>query len=82
MALKSQRSKGLSEKTVGLSPWARFLKLINKYMLVIIAVVLAIYLSVYPEVLDRLWVDLKSYSGETTSGITFESLFQALLFAL
>ncbi len=78
MALKSKRDKS----AVGISRWTAWGYFINKYMLIIIAVVLAIYLSVYPEVLNRLWTDLKSYSGETTVGITFESLFQALLFVL
>lgn len=78
MALKSKRDKG----TVDVSRWTALGCFINKYMLVIIAAVLAIYLSVYPEVLNRLWGDLKSYSGGTTSGITFESLLQALLFLL
>lgn len=82
MALRSQRGKGVSEKVIVLSPWGRFLKVVNKYMLAIIAIVLAIYLSVYPEVLDRLWAGLRSYSGDTTAGITFETLFQAILFLL
>lgn len=79
MALKSEGNKGESFFVSRLSGLKR---LVSKYMLVIIAVVLAIYLSVYPEVLDRLWKGLTAYSGEATSGITFESLFQATLFLL
>lgn len=78
MALKSKRDKG----AVSLASWTSLGRFINKYMLVIIAIVLAIYLSVYPEVLNRIWTDLKSYSDETASGVTFESLFQAVLFLL
>lgn len=78
MALKSKRDKG----AVSVASWTSLGRFINKYMLVIIAIVLAIYLSVYPEVLNRIWTDLKSYSDETASGVTFESLFQAVLFLL
>ena len=59
-----------------------FLQFINKYMLVIIAFVLGLYLYLYPEMLGKMWKGLRSYSGETGSKITFEALFQAILFFL
>ena len=80
MALKSKKTKSVADFVP--SKLSGFLKIVNRYMLLIIIVVLAIYLSVYPEVLDRLWKGLTAYSGETASGITFESLFQAILFLL
>lgn len=80
MALKSKKTKSVVDSVP--SKLSGFLKIVNKYMLLIIIVILAIYLSVYPEVLDRLWKGLTTYSGETASGITFETLFQAILFLL
>ena len=57
-------------------------KTANKYLLVIIAVIFALYLYLYPDVLNKMWKGLRSYSGETGSKITFEALFQATLFFL
>jgi len=57
-------------------------KLTNKYLLIVIAAILSLYLWLYPEVLAKMWKGLRSYSGETGSQITFEALFQAVLFFL
>ena len=54
----------------------------NKYLLIIIAAILVLYLYLYPDVLTKMWKGLRSYSGETGSKITFEALFQASLFFL
>ena len=82
MALKSGRSKSTGALSNRMLRRSGFVHFTNKYMLAIIAVVLAIYLSVYPEVLERFWKGITAYSGETTAAITFESLFQAVLFLL
>ena len=55
---------------------------INQYMLLIIAGVLGAYLYLYPEVLNKMWMGLRAYSGAEGSKITFEAIFQALLFFL
>ena len=54
----------------------------NKYLLIVIAAILALYIYFYPEMLTKMWAGLTSYSGETGSNITFEALFQAVLFFL
>jgi len=54
----------------------------NRYLLIIIAAILCLYLYLYPKVLSKMWEGLRSYSGEAGSGITFEALFQAILFFL
>lgn len=64
------------------SKWRYLYHFINRYMLVIIAVFLALYLYVYPDVLDKIWGGLRNYSGDSGFKITFESLFQAVLFFL
>jgi len=58
------------------------LTFVNKYMLIVIAVILGLYLYLYPEVLGKMWKGLRSYSGEAGSKITFEALFQSVLFFL
>jgi small-conductance mechanosensitive channel len=57
-------------------------QLTNKYLLVVIAAILGLYIYAYPEMMTKMWAGLTSYSGETGSKITFEALFQALLFFL
>ncbi|MDY6408162.1 MAG: mechanosensitive ion channel [Pseudomonadota bacterium] len=57
-------------------------KFINRYLLFFIALILGLYLWLYPEVLTKIWKGLRSYSGEAGSKITFEALFQASLFFL
>ena len=57
-------------------------QLTNKYLLIVIAVVLGLYICAYPEMLTKMWVGLTSYSDETGAKITFEALFQAVLFSL
>ena len=59
-----------------------FFNCVNQYMLLIIAGVLGIYLYLYPEVLNKMWWGLRAYSGAEGSKITFEAIFQALLFFL
>ena len=61
---------------------ARIAQLTNKYLLIVIAAILALYIYFYPEMLTKMWAGLRSYSGEAGSGITFEALFQATLFFL
>jgi len=61
---------------------AKAAQLTNKYLLFLIAGILILYIYFYPEMLTKMWTDLRSYSGEAGSGITFEALFQAILFFL
>jgi len=57
-------------------------KAANKYLLFVIAAILGLYIYFYPEMLTKMWAGLTSYSGETGANITFEALFQAVLFFL
>lgn len=68
--------------TCAASRWSGLCRFLNKYMLIIIALFLGLYLYVYPDVLDKIWNSLRDYSGDSASKITFESLFQAVLFFL
>ena len=57
-------------------------QLTNRYLLIVIAAILGLYIYFYPEMLTKMWAGLTAYSDETGSKITFEALFQAVLFFL
>ena len=80
--LKQRRSLRLAVRQTVAQRGSGFLHYINHYLLFIIAGILGLYLYLYPEVLGKMWHGLRAYSGAEGSKITFEALFQALLFFL
>lgn len=77
-----KKSRVMAVRQVIAPEGVAFFRFINKYMLVIIAAILALYFWLYPDILDKMWKGMRAYSGETGSKITFEALFQAVLFFL
>ena len=80
--LKTRKERVMAVKNAIAPKGVAVFHFINKYMLIFIALVLGLYLYLYPDMLGKMWEGLRSYSGETGSKITFEALFQATLFFL
>ena len=75
-------SRAVAPSAETMSKWSAFIQWVNKYLLLIIIAILVLYLYLYPEILTKMWKEMRAYSGDEGSKITFEALFQASLFFL